>query len=457
MPVMTGIELLRAMRADAKLASVPVVMITAESQRSHVQEAIASGVSDLLVKPFTAQRLGDKIIKALQRSGRQAAAALEHAQAAPQVAAPAETALPASQDGSLTILAVDDIPDNLRLISRVLEDNFRVRLAASGEKALAICTSATPPDLLLLDVMMPGMDGFELALQLRAHPNGEHLPIIFVTAMDDVPSQRRGLSLGAVDFITKPVDPEILKLRVTNFARLIRRQKERQAEYDEMVTNARLREDVDRMLQHDLRGPLAGVAGLAHQLATAAELPPRHVELAQLIERSSLQALDSIALSAELFKIETGRFTPRTAVLALDPLLQQVAALVRASFASKDLLVLCDTSAAPGAHTVGDPLLYNAVFHNLLKNACEAAPPHSTVQLRLAGTQFPIVTVENRGAVPPAVRERLFTKYVTSKAGGTGLGMYSAKLLLEAQGGGLRSTPATRRTGRWLPSLCRRQ
>jgi CheY-like chemotaxis protein len=434
---MTGIELLRAMRADAKLASVPVVMITAESQRSHVQEAIASGVSDLLVKPFTAQRLGDKIIKALQRSGRQAAAALEHAQAAPQVAAPAETALPASQDGSLTILAVDDIPDNLRLISRVLEDNFRVRLAASGEKALAICTSATPPDLLLLDVMMPGMDGFELALQLRAHPNGEHLPIIFVTAMDDVPSQRRGLSLGAVDFITKPVDPEILKLRVTNFARLIRRQKERQAEYDEMVTNARLREDVDRMLRHDLRGPLAGVAGLAHQLATAAELPPRHVELAQLIERSSLQALDSIALSAELFKIETGRFTPRTAVLALDPLLQQVAALVRASFASKDLLVLCDTSAAPGAHTVGDPLLYNAVFHNLLKNACEAAPPHSTVQLRLAGTQFPIVTVENRGAVPPAVRERLFAKYVTSKAGGTGLGMYSAKLLLEAQGGGI--------------------
>jgi two-component system, sensor histidine kinase and response regulator len=282
---------------------------------------------------------------------------------------------------------------------------------------------------------MPGMDGFELARQLRAHPNCEHLPIIFVTAMDDVPAQRRGLSLGAVDFITKPVDPEILKLRITNFARVIQRQKERQLEYDEMLANARLREDVDRMLRHDLRGPLAGVAGLAQLLATAPELPPRHVELARLIERSSLQALDSITLSAELFKIETGHFTRRTTAVALDPLLQQVAALAQASFASKELLVLCDTSAAPGACTVGDPLLYNAVFHNLLKNACEAAPPLSTVQLRLLDAQPPTVSVENRGTVPPAMRDRLFTKYASSKADGTGLGTYSAKLLLEAQGG----------------------
>jgi DNA-binding response OmpR family regulator len=420
-------------------------MITAESERMRVHEAIANGVSDLLVKPYTATRLGDKVIKVLQRSTRRKAAAeaaeraardaAEQAARDAAAAAAAVAEVPTEKDAPLTILAVDDTPDNLRLISRVFEDTYRVRLAHNGEKALSICTSSAPPDLLLLDVMMPDMDGFEVARQLRAHPNGEHLPIIFVTAMDDVSAQRRGLSLGAVDYITKPIDPDLLQLRVHNFARLIRRQKERQDEYDDMLAHARLREDVDRMLRHDLRGPLAGVAGLAHQLAIAPELPAHFAELAQLIENTSLRALDGITLSADLFKIETGRFTPRTTAVALAPLLQQVTALTQASFASKEIRVQCDTSAAPDACTVGDPLLYDAVFHNLLKNACEAAPPSSIVQLQLLGANPPTIAVHNQGAVPAAMRDRLFTKYATSKAGGTGLGTYSAKLLVEAQGG----------------------
>ncbi|RFP18727.1 MULTISPECIES: response regulator [unclassified Duganella] len=452
MPVMTGIELLRTVRADAELSTMPIIMVTAESERGRVQEAIASGVSELLVKPYTTTRLGDKVLKVLQRSERRKAAELEAAEAARRAAADgalaeaeqaaaaaaaaaAPVAPPEEQDERLTILAVDDTPDNLRLISRVFEDKYRVRLAHNGEKALAICTSIAPPDLLLLDVMMPGMDGFELARQLRAHPNCEHLPIIFVTAMDDVMAQRRGLSLGAVDYITKPIDPDLLQLRVHNFARLIMRQKERQDEYDDMLAQARLREDIDRMLRHDLLGPLGGVAGLAQQLAAAPALLPEHAELAQLIAATTRDALDSIALSAELFKIETGRYTRRSTAVALTPLLQRVVALALASFASKELVITCDVSTAAGAHTTGDPLLYNAVFHNLLKNACEAAPPSSAVRLQVLGEQPLTVELENQGVVPPALRSRLFTKNATSKRGGSGLGTYSARLLLEAQGG----------------------
>ncbi len=443
MPVMTGIELLRTVRADAELGSLPIIMVTAESERGRIQEAIASGVSELLVKPYTTTRLGDKVFKVLQRSERLKAAELAAAEAARRAAteaaadaadaaaAAASMPAPAEQDERLTILAVDDTPDNLRLISRVFEDKYRVRLAHNGEKALAICTSIAPPDLLLLDVMMPGMDGFELARQLRAHPNCEHLPIIFVTAMDDVMAQRRGLSLGAVDYITKPIDPDLLQLRVHNFARLIMRQKERQDEYDDMLAQARLREDIDRMLRHDLLGPLGGVAGLAQQLAAAPALLPDHAELAQLIAATTRDALDSIALSAELFKIETGRYTRRSTAVALTPLLQRVVALALASFASKELVITCDVSTAAGAHTTGDPLLYNAVFHNLLKNACEAAPPSSAVRLQVLGEQPLTVELENQGVVPPALRSRLFT----SKRGGSGLGTYSARLLLEAQGG----------------------
>jgi hypothetical protein len=455
MPVMSGIELLKAIRADKQLSALPVIMITAESQRVHILEAIACGVSELLLKPYTTQLLSDRVVKVLQRrqSGAEvqlastvALAPIKAQSTVPDQLLPVLTSDAAPIDGAptaavsnnrLTVLLVDDTPDNLMLMTDLLKDSYRIKAANNGEKALAICTSATPPDLLLLDVMMPGMDGFELARQLRAHPNCELLPIIFVTAMGHVQSQRCGLSLGAIDFISKPFDPDILRLRVANFARLIQRQKERQGEYDEMLAHARLREDVDRMLRHDLRGPLAGVVGLAQQLAAAPELPARHIELVNLIERASLQALDSIMLSAELFKIETGRFRRRTTSVAVAPLLQQVAALTQASFGSKEVQVLCDLGAATDASTVGDPLLYSAAFHNLLKNACEAAPAQSIVQLKLLPTQPLIVTVENRGAVPLAVRAQLFTKYVSSKMGGSGLGMYSAKLLLEAQGGGI--------------------
>ncbi len=449
MPVMTGIKLLKELRSDPLFQSLPVIMITAESERSRIQEAIAFGVSDLLVKPYSANRLGEKIGKVLQRISRKAIAAPDSP--VPTVsdqAAPVDTAVeipapenekiePVTATGRLTVLAVDDTPDNLRIISRLFEDKYRVRLAHSGEKALSICASDDPPDLILLDVMMPGLDGFEVARRLRAHPNSEHIPVIFVTAMDDIASQRRGLTLGAVDFITKPLDPDILQLRVNNFMRLVLRQKERQDEYDDMLAAARLREDVDRILRHDLRGPLAGVAGLAQQLAGAPDLAPQHAELARLIGQSSLLALDSITLAGELFKIETGRYTRRTTAVVLLPLLKDVAALARANFSGKNLEIEIeiDNAADPNASTAGDKILFNAVLHNLIKNACEAAPTGSTVRIRLSGTAPLLLAISNDGTVPMAMRERLFTKYASSKTDGTGLGTYSAKLLVEAQGG----------------------
>ncbi len=453
MPLMTGISLLKEMRNDPALQSMPVIMITAESERSRIHEAIAFGVSDLLVKPYSANRLGDKIDKALRRNARKLVAeqeAIAQAKETPVEASvkpePVDTIAEvvaenlgkpeAKADAErLTILAVDDTPDNLRIISRIFEDTYRVRLAHNGEKALAICKSEDPPDLILLDVMMPDLDGFEVARRLRADPNCEHIPLIFVTAMDDIAAHRRGLSLGAVDFMTKPLNPDILQLRVNNFMRLVRRQKERQEEYDDMVAAARMREDVDRILRHDLRGPLAGVAGLAQQLAAVSDLAPQYAELVRLIEQSSLLALDSITLAGELFKIETGRYTRRTAAVLLCPLLQDVTALARASFSGKNIDIVIDNATSSDACTVGDNVLLSAVFHNLIKNACEAAPAGSTVHIRLSGTAPLTLTISNHGTVPREMRDRLFTKYASSKTDGTGLGTYSAKLLVEAQGG----------------------
>jgi putative two-component system response regulator len=113
-----------------------------------------------------------------------------------------------------TILVVDDTPDNLTLVSNLLKKDYRVRVAISGEKALKIAFSEYPPDLILLDVMMPVMDGYEVCQQLRSNVLTVHIPIIFLTAKSEVEDERKGLSLGASDYITKPISPPILEARV---------------------------------------------------------------------------------------------------------------------------------------------------------------------------------------------------------------------------------------------------
>lgn len=112
------------------------------------------------------------------------------------------------------VLVVDDSPDNLTLIASLLKDACQVKVANGGEKALRIAGGDTPPDLILLDIMMPGMDGHEVCRSLKDNPATAHIPVIFLTARSDTLDEEAGLALGAVDYITKPISPAILLARV---------------------------------------------------------------------------------------------------------------------------------------------------------------------------------------------------------------------------------------------------
>ena len=113
-----------------------------------------------------------------------------------------------------TVLVVDDTPDNLALMAELLQDRYRVRVANSGERALAMAQTDPVPDLVLLDIMMPGMDGYEVCRRLQANAATRSIPVIFLTARADSEDERMGLELGAVDYITKPVSPPIMLARV---------------------------------------------------------------------------------------------------------------------------------------------------------------------------------------------------------------------------------------------------
>ncbi len=113
-----------------------------------------------------------------------------------------------------TILVVDDQPTNIDVLFGVLKSDYRVKVALDGKQALALAASEPPPDLILLDIMMPGMDGYEVCRRLKANPFTRNIPLIFVTAMAEVGDESKGFELGAVDYITKPVSPPLVKARV---------------------------------------------------------------------------------------------------------------------------------------------------------------------------------------------------------------------------------------------------
>jgi len=123
------------------------------------------------------------------------------------------------------VLVVDDTPQNIDILVDTLKADYRVRAATTGELALEL-TQKLMPDIILLDIMMPGIDGFEVCHRLKAQMTTRHIPIIFVTAMMELDDEVKGLSLGAVDYITKPISPAIVKARVKTHLALAQQNRE---------------------------------------------------------------------------------------------------------------------------------------------------------------------------------------------------------------------------------------
>lgn len=201
------------------------------------------------------------------------------------------------------------------------------------------------------------------------------------------------MELGAVDFVTKPVDPIALKVRVKNFMRYIDLHRQLQADYDDMMAVERLKEDVEHITRHDLKGPLAGVIGLIQGLVDATNLTEDQQQQLRMVEETALQTLNMINLSSELYKIETGRFQLNPQPIMVAQSIRRIAELMRKTFAIKNLTIAVATPHGMDDGQLvarGDPMLCYSLFQNLLKNACEAAPEGSTVTAKLLGGKLPV-------------------------------------------------------------------
>ena len=328
-----------------------------------------------------------------------------------------------------TVLIVDDDPINIDVAAGILKDSYRVLVATSGAQALKVVhKNYQDIDLILLDIMMPEIDGYQVCTELKACDKTSSIPIFFLTAKSQVTDVTKGFSLGAVDYITKPIQSQILLARVATHVKLQQTSKQLSLQVETLKEHVKLREDVEKLTQHDLKGPLSSILFQAEKLADENQ--------ATSIKNAVNKVIAMINSSLDIFKIEQGSypFSPENSDLTV--IIQEAINACMIAAKDKDInIVSLGLDQVQLAHI--EPLLCLSIFNNLIKNAVEASPPQKNVNVSLKPHgKYIHFTLSNEGIIPKRIRDNLFEKFVSSDHSlGSGLGTYSAKLLTEVQQG----------------------
>ncbi|MBF0184062.1 MAG: response regulator [Magnetococcales bacterium] len=336
-----------------------------------------------------------------------------------------------------TILLVEDQPEHIDVVKAALDGHFTVKIATHGELGLRLAKQSLP-DLILLDIMMPGMDGFEVCRQLKANPATQEIPVVFLTAKQNYDDETYGLSLGAMDFIRKPSNPAIILARITNLVELHRVKKELLQRNQELLHTLHIREDMENLARHDLKGPLVGILGLPELLLADGNLNEEQRTMIQVIETNGYTMLEMINRSLDLFKMESGQYPLQAEKFDLNGVLKRVILDLERHTIPLHIHLVPPKAKTP-FFVLGERLLCYSLFYNLLLNAVQAAEAKGSVTVQpISDTTVNRIIIRNPGEVPPAIRPRFFEKYVTAgKQGGTGLGTYSAWLAAKTQGGNI--------------------
>lgn len=351
-------------------------------------------------------------------------------------------------DAEPTLLVVDDTEDNLDLLEFALKRKPIKMLRATSGMACLTLAKEHKPDLILLDIQMPEMDGFETLKRLRANPDTTKIPVIFLTAQKKDPeSIAKGLAMGADQYLTKPIDTEELLVRTKMLISLKKAEEELE----------RMRADFMAMLVHDLRSPLIGIKNVLELLQESdrnAPLSQDYFELINSAQMSGNRLLELVSDLLDVSKYEAGNIAFDKAAVPvsrfIDPILRQM----DVQFRQKN--VTLSTSYADGLPNVFvDAQKTEQVMMNFLSNALKftksggtitiaAEPITETVHTELEdmNRRFVRVKITDNG-VGIAAEEipMLFKRYKqvssarTTKQKGTGLGLVICKLIVEAQGG----------------------
>ncbi|MBD2343236.1 hybrid sensor histidine kinase/response regulator [Anabaena subtropica] len=336
-------------------------------------------------------------------------------------------------DTQPSILVIDDEPDNFDVVETLLDgENYQLHYAPSGQQAIDRLNSFQP-DVILLDVMMPNLDGMEVCRRIKADPQWQVVPIIMVTALTAKEDLAQCMAAGADDFISKPVNSVELRARVHSMLRI-------KQQYDNWQALLKLQEDMVNMIVHDLRNPLASIV-LSAEMLKSCGLPPdkQQFKINQIaIATQQLQTLiDSLLIMA---KLESGKMALNYTEIDLCAICISAVADIQEIAAQKNLTLISELP-EPGGMIKLDAAIFRRVLDNLLSNAIKFSPSNTQVILKAEYLETGAkVQVSDSGAgIAPELRHRIFEKYeignLVSEVSQLGLGLAFCKMAIEAHKG----------------------
>jgi two-component system, sensor histidine kinase and response regulator len=354
---------------------------------------------------------------------------------------PAQFSLPLPGDS--VILVVDDVPQNIQVVGTMLrEAGYSIMPAVSGPAALQRVQKKRP-DLILLDLMMPEMDGLEVCRSLRADAGTRQIPIIFLTASNEMEHLVQGLQAGAVDYVTKPFNPPELLARVRTHLEL-KHSRDVIVRYSQALRA--LNDEKNEFLgiaAHDLRNPLGAVRGYAELLLEEPGMSRAEQEQLFLrIQDASARMAEMVQNLLDANRIERGEMKLNLGRIDLVSLLASVIEGQRSRARAKDQAISFGHGEVP-VTALADSSVAVQVFENLLSNAIKYSPPGKAITVRLRGEAGSVrCEVQDEGpGLSAEDQKRLFGKFARLSAkptGGeqaTGLGLSIVKRMVEAMNG----------------------
>jgi len=338
------------------------------------------------------------------------------------------------------ILVVDDTFENLDLLSSVLgQEGYEVRPVSEGRMALR-AVEVELPELILLDINMAPMNGYEVCERLKQDARTKDIPVIFVSALDETLDKLRAFSLGAVDYVTKPYQmPEVLA-RVRTHLQLRRTQQALERSYSELRQLEALRDELVHMVVHDLRSPLTAlICNLSFLRTELADTVSE--QIAEDIESADAAANMMVGMANDLLdvsRIESERMPVQIASVDLLEVVRSAVDNVRRMRAGREVLI---ESNGPVSGWF-DASLIRRVVENLVSNGLKHTPPTQPLRIEVLGDQeLRVVVCDQGGGVPEQFRETIFEKFGMAEARkqcdfhSVGLGLAFCKLAVEAHGG----------------------
>ncbi|MGD1910988.1 MAG: sensor histidine kinase [Rivularia sp. (in: cyanobacteria)] len=330
------------------------------------------------------------------------------------------------------ILAVDDIYDNLLAVEAILsEDNYEITIEEDSKKALAL-VEESPPDLILLDVMMPDIDGYEFTRRIRQNSALPFIPILLVTAYDES-SVVEGLDAGADDFIRKPINLDELQARVRSLLRL-------KHSIDERDRMAQLRLDFVSRFAHDLKIPLAASNRIL-QLMVDGQFFNVTPELREIIDNmidSNSDLLAMVQNMLEVYKFEADCKTFNFSKCDLHNLVQSVTQELTPLAQAKGLCLNLDITERNSLETWGDRIELRRVLTNIIGNAIKFTDTGSvSVYLKVNGDDAAIEIEDTGTGISQEEQAKLFERFLQgkNKRSGSGLGLYLSRCIIESHQG----------------------